>query len=226
MLGHQALGWFALGQITGPSAYALTLELGTFTVSGQDATLTNARVLACAVGTFTLAGQNVGLPVSMPAEVGAYTLTGQTATLQATRTMTAEVGSYTIDGYVTFVVSMPAEVGSYTLTGQGSTLVKGYSINCEPFPSIRNVQFGFAALGEVAIGQSRVSEGNTFSIAGQSLSLSVNMPADAGSYIVTGSNVIQFNRVLRKFRAFTRVGHGTVSARSVGRDIKARSYGG
>lgn len=226
MLGHQALGRFALGQITGLSAYQITADAGAYTVTGQTATLSAARRITAAVGTFTLSGQNVGLPVRMPAEVGTYALTGQSATFQATRRMTAAVGTYTIAGYVTLVVTMPAAAGAFTVSGNAANLVKGYVINCEPFPSVRLVQFGFAALGEVAIGQSRIADGNTFNISGQAANFQTNMPADAGSYLVTGSTVVQFGRVLRKFRAFARVGRGTVSARSVGRDIKARAYGG
>lgn len=225
MLGFEALGRNALGQVTAATARSITIEAGSFSVIGQAATLSNARTIAAAAGTFTLTGKDAALPIRMPADVGAFTFTGNAAGVVTVRRLTAspypirnrqmfgfaalgevalgqgsEVDGVTfqISGKDTgFSINMPAEVGTFTLTGQDARIVKGLVM-------------------EALHG--------TYAVSGQSVTLRLNMPADVGTF-TTGGNVIEFIRRRPRIRAFPRVGNPTFSGRTLGRGFKARAYG-
>lgn len=74
---------------TWPIAYSLVCALGTFTLTGINATLKYAHKLAMAVGSFTLTGIDVAfkkMGKGLVAEVGNFVLTGKDATLKSART--------------------------------------------------------------------------------------------------------------------------------------------
>lgn len=224
MLGFHALGQVALGQISTTAAFAVVAAVGTFNVTGQS----SALFPSASAGEFVVTGQNAALSVNMPADAGTFTLTGIGAGVSATRTVPLDCGSFTFTGLeMTPRVTMPADVGAFTFAGFIGSLVQGYVLNAEPYVSRQDVFVGFAALGQVAIGQGELPDGLTFQIQGQEMTFNVGMPADVGSYIVTGPSVIDFVRTIPKIRAFPRVGRSTISAHPIGRDaIKIRAYGG
>jgi len=107
---------------TWPIAYSLVCALGTFTLTGINATLEYARKLAMAVGSFTLTGIDVAFKMGkgLVAEVGNFVLTGKDATLKNARTMIASVGEFTLTGIdITFkkIITLVASVGRFILTG-------------------------------------------------------------------------------------------------------------
>jgi hypothetical protein len=102
-------------------AYTLVCAVGTFTLTGINATLKSARKLAMAVGSFTLTGIDVAFKMGkgLVAEAGNFVLTGKDATLKSARTMVASVGEFTLTGIdATFkkVITLVASVGRFILT--------------------------------------------------------------------------------------------------------------
>lgn len=227
MLGFEALGRYALGQFTSTAAFSVTASAGSFTLTGVAAGVTAQRYLSAGAGSFTLAGPTTRFPLVMPADVGAFTLTGIAATPTAVRRIVSAVGSFALSGQeITPKVTMPAGVGAYSLTGISSVLVQGYVLNAEPYVATERLHVGFAALGAISIGQMQVSTGFTFQIGAQDIAFRVNMPADVGAFVITLPSTVAFARTRPKIVAFPRVGRGAISAKSVGRDMRARSYGG
>jgi hypothetical protein len=225
MLGYEAIGRLAVGELTTANAVAVTASSGTL----------------------TLTFQSVASQISVAADAGTLTLTFQT---------------------VNTAVSMPAGQGTFNLTGQAAALTSAFILPASPFLYTERSQFGFAALGQVALGEYQSSQRPTLQIAFQTVQSNFSMPAAqgtfslsgqpaflflgnilsaaSGSYTLTGSQaVFQINMpadrgtftttfqvydnvitLPTKMRAFARVGRSTISARSVGRDIRAKVYGG
>lgn len=100
----------ALGGAATPVNYVLTCDSGTYTYTGQAATLSLERRLTC--------------------DTGAYVYTGQDATLQVRRSLVCDVGSYVYTGNDAALTYVPGAVnytltcdsGSYVYTGQDATL--------------------------------------------------------------------------------------------------------
>jgi len=137
-----SLGAFE-GDVAAGGAYTLTCEHGTYTLSGQTATLSRNRALVAEHGTYTLTGQtadvtHTGLAnnYTITALHGDYTVSGQTATLTRSRVITAEHGNYDILGQSVEISkgrTLTAEHGLYALAGQTADitytpLATGYTI--------------------------------------------------------------------------------------------------
>ena len=124
-----AIGQFALGQFL--QATHVNLELGSYNVTGLDATLTKqgAVTIDPDLGTYTITGQDVTLTRTyiLSADLGAYTLTGQTAATAKGYLLTPDAGSYVKTGLAATLektgsfVLLP-ELGVYNLTGLNPTL--------------------------------------------------------------------------------------------------------
>lgn len=123
-------------------------------------------------GSFTLSGQEMVSAVSMPAEVGAFTVAGSAG----------------------LVVSMPAEAGSFTITGQASVAQAVFRLRCDPFLATTATHFGAAPLGALALGQGfLVTETSiSFALSGGEAVFRHTMAAEAGSFVVTGQNMLPF----------------------------------
>lgn len=82
ILGTQPLAGF-LAPASTHNAYTLTAATGTFTLTGEPASLVAGRRLSAAVGAFTLSGQAAGLRAArrLSMGLGIFTLSGQPATL-------------------------------------------------------------------------------------------------------------------------------------------------
>ena len=90
--------------------YSLDCEAGSYSITGQTASLTATRLLT--------------------ADAGSYSITGQAATLTVDRVLSADAGSYIYTGQdATLVYTVPTayslncESGNYVYTGQDITLV-------------------------------------------------------------------------------------------------------
>lgn len=141
MLGFDALGRFALGQvgsafivttmIAAAGSYSLTgiadlfrvnflTVVGTYALTGNAAPLD--RLVPAAVGTYTLTGIADLFTVTMAEAAGSYLLTGIAAVLD--RSFPADAGSYTLTGIdAAFIASMAMAPGAYTLTGNDTDLL-------------------------------------------------------------------------------------------------------
>lgn len=73
---------------------------GSFTLTGNAATLTYRRILTSAVGSYSLTGNDVSFAYLPSLELlgGAFTLTGNNATLTFQRVLTCSVGAFSYTG--------------------------------------------------------------------------------------------------------------------------------
>jgi len=126
----------------------------------------NATALTAEVGAFVLAFGNVVGSVSMPADAGSFAISGKDALS---------------------TLSMPAENGSFLISGQAATLTSGFTLYCSPYAISTRQQFGFAALGELSLGQGESSStATTFKLGFQSAEARFAMSAAPGSYVIAG----------------------------------------
>lgn len=88
-------------------SYSITAESGTYGLTGQAATLTQALQVGAGQGSYALTGQAIGASVSraIVAGQGTYSLSGQSASILL-------AGTYTVGG----------GQGTYTLSGQNANL--------------------------------------------------------------------------------------------------------
>ena len=125
----------------------------------------SAAAVTASVGTFTLTFQSVSSQVGLAAEYGTFTLSGQDSGL---------------------VVTMPADYGSFTLSGQAASLNSVIVMTATPFIDGARIQIGLSALGEAAIGQLGEPSQRTFTIAFKSAESLFTMPADSGTFTLSG----------------------------------------
>jgi len=118
----------------GSVSYVLSCNSGSYTYTGQAASLTVERKLSLAAGAYTYSGQAAGLTVDrrLALAAGSYTYAGQAASLGLERKLALAAGAYayagnaaTLDyvpgaGAINYVISLAA--GSYAYTGQDATL--------------------------------------------------------------------------------------------------------
>lgn len=134
----------------GGTAYSLSADVGSYSLSGQAAAFNYvpgaaSYTLTADVGSYSLTGQAAGLAYapgsgaySLAAEFGSYSLSGVDASVKAGRNLPAEFGSYGLSGQAAGVVvgrRVAGEFGSYSLTGQDATLTAvgavSYSLTAE-----------------------------------------------------------------------------------------------
>ncbi|TGT72899.1 hypothetical protein EN802_13550 [bacterium M00.F.Ca.ET.159.01.1.1] len=83
-----------------PSLYRMAASVGSFALTGVDATLLVNLAMTADFGSFVLTGiaATLGQNPSMTADVGTFVLTGEDASFVADLTMTAAQGSFTLTG--------------------------------------------------------------------------------------------------------------------------------
>jgi hypothetical protein len=114
MLGFEALGRIALGQISATNAIDLVASQASFALTGQAATLKATEVVAN--GAFALSGKAVSFKFGEVVGQGAYTLMGEATTFLGS--LTAAQGGFALTGFaVTEEDFFTASGGTYTLTG-------------------------------------------------------------------------------------------------------------
>ena len=111
-------------------SYSLTADAGTYSYTGQTASILATRIITANNGSYTYSGQNSTFLTTrlLTADVGVYSYTGQAATFGATRLLTADNGTYTYTGQDATLSYTPsttyaltADAGSYSYTGQSAT---------------------------------------------------------------------------------------------------------
>ena len=225
MLGFQALGRLALGQIG--SAPAVAADVGEFTFTGISAGLNQG--LTAGTGAFVFTGIDAELEssatYSVTGNVGAFTLTGNDSGLDIAFPISA--GEFLLSGQVVGLnLSLLGAVGAFTLSGQALTLARDLVLYATPEVTTGYTSFfGFAALGEVAFGESAIDEelANTFALTGQNSTGDrvALLPADAGSYVVSGV-VVDFisDAYPSKIRVFPSAGRGARASARGGQPIR------
>lgn len=169
----------------------LTADAGSFTLSGQAATLQFDQTLVAAAGSFTLTGQAATLRrgISMSAASGSFTLSGQAATTRQGYVLTAAAGSFALTGSdAARDLSMSAAAGSFTLTGQDATLTPSGGM-----PVLTAEAGAFTLSGQAATlraGRVLAFAAGSFTLTGQPATLLTahRIAADAGAFSLTGQN--------------------------------------
>lgn len=113
--------------------YTLTSAIGTYTLSGQAATLRNARRIASDLGTYVESGQAATLRNArrIAADNATYTLSGQAATTRVARLLTTAAGGYTLSGQAANLLAarrLTSAAATYTLTGQTANLLRALKV--------------------------------------------------------------------------------------------------
>jgi hypothetical protein len=108
------------------AGYTLTCDAGSYTITGQDATLLKTRIVVADAGAYTISGQDASVLVThlLTADAGSYTISGQTASVLVGHVVTADPGAYSVAGQDAALTYTPA--GGYTLTcDAGSYVISG-----------------------------------------------------------------------------------------------------
>ena len=116
-------------EVSGTTAYSMTAAVGTFSFTGQAATL--RTTLLAAVGTFSYTGQAALFNRSMAGALGTFSYTGQVAQLTATYRMAGALGTFGYTGQVVLLTraySMPGALGSFSYTGQSANFTRLYDM--------------------------------------------------------------------------------------------------
>lgn len=169
---------FAPAPIAG-GLYTLTAQSGSYTISGQQATLLRHRNLTVSAGTYNITGQSVNITYSptaavytLTAQAGSYSLTGLSATLLKSKLLSTSSGSYSITGNSATISKnrvLTATSGSYTITGSSTTLT-------------------YVPLTPV---YTLTAQTGVYNITGQTAQLLRHrlLTTSAGSYVYTGQNI-------------------------------------
>lgn len=139
-----------------PLAYTLTASVGSFTETGNSASLLYGRQLTAATGAFTETGNNAGTLVGykVTAAVGSFTLTGNNATLTvgaAGYTLTAAAGSFVESGQAAQLLygrRLTSSVGAFSESGQPASLLAARILTASPGVLIQIGQPAILYLGE------------------------------------------------------------------------------
>jgi hypothetical protein len=177
----------------GSANKTLTIDSGSYAVTGQDVSLAHGWVVAVDGASYSISGQDVtlakGLTVSVDA--GSYAVTGQDVSLTKTWLLGVDSGSYAITGQdVALSRDLPLAVdaGSYSIAGQDVTLSHGWAVSVDAGSysiSGQDVTLTKTWLLNVDAG--------SYAVTGQDVELtkaaSLSIAVDAGSYSITGQDV-------------------------------------
>lgn len=147
----------------GGTAYTISSDEGTYTLTGKAQTLNTSRSISSVQGVYTLTGkpQSSVHTQQMSLAQGSYSLVGEPQTLNKGLTVSLAQGSYTQTGQTTTPqVGMPATQGSYSLSGKATSFSTALSI--------RPVQGSYSLIGfpqvltNTPVGSSGQVSGNKF----------------------------------------------------------------
>ena len=177
----------------GGTAYTLTAQGGSYSLSGQSVSVLRSKRIISAGGSYAITGQfaTVLRSKSLTASGGSYTTVGQNINLNRNRFLTASGGSYSVGGQSVNLYrnrSLSASGGTYTVTGQLANLYRsklliasGGSYAMVGQPAGITYSAGSAAYTLIA-------QGGVYVVTGQDVVLkrSKNLIASGGSYSLTG----------------------------------------
>ena len=115
--------------------YTLTAAQGSFTLSGQAATILKSNVLTAEAGSLALNGQAATITYApagsytLTAAAGAFTLSGQAATILKSKVVLVSAGAFSVSGQAATITWAPlgaytltAAAGAFTLAGKDATI--------------------------------------------------------------------------------------------------------
>jgi hypothetical protein len=234
----QTLAAYETRLVTFATAYTLTADTGTYTLSGKAVNFKVGHRLVAATATYTLTGKAITFlrGLRLVATAGSYTLAGQSVALKVGRRLVAATGTYTLTGNaVTFVhqppITLLARPGVFVLSGQVANLLVQRKLSLDA---------GIFALSGQAVALTvvhrLVAAPGTYTLTGQTVNLKVartlsavtgayalsgqdvgllwahRLIVSAGSYALSGQTVI----LVRSLRLFLDTGTYTLSGQDVG----------
>lgn len=112
------------------TAYTLTADQGTYSISGQAASLLAGYSLPAGQGTYSIVGSDALADHQVTASQGTFSITGQDASLFRGYILPAGQGTYSIVGQdailnPTGAFALVADTGFYTISGQDATFAIG-----------------------------------------------------------------------------------------------------
>jgi hypothetical protein len=129
MLGFDAIGRLALGQLPKSTQIVLLASAGVYGVTGNPSTFA----------------------VKMATAAGAYLLVGFSASLTSGTVLAAAQGTYSVAGLpATFAVSLASGPGNYLVTGNAAALTRDF-VNWFPQPSLGAGHWTQELLGGITI---------------------------------------------------------------------------
>lgn len=179
--------------------YPLTANAGTYSLTGNTATLKRGYSLTAISGSYSYTGVSSTLKVGriLTANAGTYSLIGGSAVLtKATGvvayTLTADAGSYSYTGGSSVLKvgrTVTANSGSYLLTGETAILSRGLSLTASS--GSYNLIGGSSLLN---INRNLIANAGSYSLSGGDANLvyfrgvrNYTLTADSSSYIITGT---------------------------------------
>jgi hypothetical protein len=189
----QAFVWYlALGPAA-VTAYSLSAESGSFSVTGTAATLRASRRLTADASSFAVSGTAAGLRADrkLSAAAGSYAVTGTDATLthQSGFTLLADSGSFSVTGTAAALTAqrrLNAEAGAFSVTGTAAGLQSGRRLTAE--------SGAYALAGEAAslLAQRRlIAAAGSYALTGLDAGLRAarQLAAQSGAYAISGADV-------------------------------------
>lgn len=184
-------------QITGTYTAAsniLTADSGSFSLSGQSATLRVGRKVSADAASFTHSGQSASLEASreITAESASFALSGQDASFQTTRRLAADAGSFAHTGQDASLEAgrkVAADSGTYSLSGQDASLEAARRLVADAGSFTHTGQD--AGLNYSAGSAVLDAQPGSFVLSGSAASLlhGRKVSADPGSYNLAGQDI-------------------------------------
>lgn len=161
---------------------------GSYAWTGQTASLEFGSLVAADSGSYTWTGQDASflLDTAVVAEAGSYVWTGQDASLELGALVSAEAGSYSWTGQdasLEFGAAVVAEAGSYAWTGQDASLEFGSLVSAEA------ASYAWTgATASLEFGAVLNAEATSYVWTGQEAFFpsGLQISAESGSYVWTG----------------------------------------
>lgn len=179
----------------GATAYTLTADASSYTLTGQSVALLRGLVLQSDAGAYILTGQDVTLTRGriFGVDTGSYSHTGQDLDLLKSSRINSEAGAYSVTGQDVQLLKayrISTDAASYTLTGQQVDILRNIVTQAEAGAFTftgQDVTLDYSATTNFTLD----AEAGSYTLTGQAVDIlrQVVLDADAGSYTVTGQAV-------------------------------------
>ena len=124
-----------------PRTWNLDAEVGSFSITGQPDFLRKQSLIVPALGTFALTGNDATLTYTpagafeLAVDAGSFTLTGNDVGLADAEELEATAGTFALTGNDVSLhkglSGLNVSVGSFTLTGNDTEITRGYVLSVE-----------------------------------------------------------------------------------------------
>lgn len=193
-----------------PTAYSLTAQGGSYSVTGASALLSRNRNLVASGGSYSYTGASATItwasaPLNnyvLTAQGGAYVLAGASATISRNRKLSASGGSYAVTGASAGLFRnkrLIASGGSYAVSGSSALLLRNRKLIASG--GAYSYVGANATITYVpnSVGYTLIAQGGTYALSGANATLlrSKRLIASGGSYSYVGASaVLKRNRKL------------------------------